>query len=460
MRTHVAVAIIAVTVVGIGASFLALYHGTGSRLRSQIDAELRSEAARWSRETAHATLSTPAAILAEARNFIATQPLSAQAVIISADAVGGRLVTNDPAFVNRASPAGAPYSPLLNATPGLSTITLPEAGRTRVLSNPIDAAGKAAGTLLLAASLKPVERAQASLWATFRIIGPVALVLALLIGVLLGSVIAAPVRRLAGVASAAQGNDLSVRVGLSGTHGEMRALGGAFNHLIERLERSVTHQRAVSEASRELRTPLAAVRSQAELLDHETDEQVRREGTATLLREVDELDRLVDDMLVLASAQDAQPVEVGTIDVSKFFEDLRHDLPQLGDRDFRVTPADGTLTADAQRLRQALSNLVRNAVARTEPGAAIAVNAHGAADHLEIGVSDEGPGIPPDELGQVFDRFRRLDQRRSDDRGASGLELAIARAIVEAHGGTIAAESPSGGGVTFRIDLPGYRAPR
>ena len=106
-----------------------------------------------------------------------------------------------------------------------------------------------------------------------------------------------------------------------------------------------------------------------------------------------------------------------------------------------------------------LRNLVRNAVAHTSPGDRVEVSARGRDGWLEIAVSDTGPGIPPEELAQIFERFHRLDQSRSRDSGGTGLGLAIARAIVEAHGGQIRAESSSGQGATFRIELPGYRPP-
>ena len=201
------------------------------------------------------------------------------------------------------------------------------------------------------------------------------------------------------------------------------------------------------------------LRAQVELLDRETDEQRRREGTATLLRRLDELDRLVGDMLTLASAEAGQLVEPRPIDLGGFFEDLRRDLPLFGERDFQLEAVAGTLEADPDRLTQVLRNLVRNAVAHTSPGDRVIVTAHAQGDRLEIAVSDSGPGIPPDQLEHIFERFYRVDRSRSRDRGGSGLGLAIARAIVEAHGGQIRAESAPGQGATFRVELPGFRAP-
>ena len=206
-----------------------------------------------------------------------------------------------------------------------------------------------------------------------------------------------------------------------------------------------------------MRTPLAVLRAQVELLDRETGEQRRHEAARPLLRRLDELDRLVSEMLTLASAEASQLVEPRTIELSDFFEDLRRDLPLFGERDFQLRAVDGTLQADPDRLTQVLRNLVRNAIAHTNPGDRVLVAARGHDGRLETAVSNTGPGIPPDELEQIFERYHHLDAWWSRDTGGSGLGLAIARAIVEAHGGTIHAESGPGEGATFRLELPGYR---
>ena len=105
-----------------------------------------------------------------------------------------------------------------------------------------------------------------------------------------------------------------------------------------------------------------------------------------------------------------------------------------------------------------LRNLVRNAVNVTRPGDPIRVTATPRGEALEFAVSDNGPGIPAEELERVFDRFHRVDAARDRGSGGTGLGLAIARAIVLAHGGWIRAESPAGGGATIRFSLPGYTA--
>jgi two-component system OmpR family sensor kinase len=236
-------------------------------------------------------------------------------------------------------------------------------------------------------------------------------------------------------------------------------LASAFDRMLDRLERAFARQRDfVSDASHELRTPLAVLRAQVELLDRETDDAQRHAATATLLRRLDEMDRLVSDMLTLAGAEAGRLIEPRPIDLEDFFEDLRRDLPLFGERRFGVEPVAGVLVADPDRLTQVLRNLVRNAVAHTTPEDAVSVRAHAAGGRLRIAVADTGPGIPAEHLERVFERFYRVDEGRARDTGGSGLGLAIARAIVEAHGGSIRADSAPGAGTTFTIELPGYQA--
>jgi two-component system, OmpR family, sensor kinase len=462
LRTQLALAIALVTAVAVGASFLALYSGTGTRLRAQIDTQLTTQAAEWRQFTSRSDLSTPAALETTARRFLASQRYHAEALINVVEVRGGHAVSNasDVLAGEEAREGDGRGSGLLDAPLGLSTASVAEAGSMRVLALPIMSGGRRVGTLRLANSLAPVTEAQSSLWRTFIIVGLVAVVLAALAGVGLATLITAPLRRITAVAAAATAGDLSQRAGPVSAGGEVGVLAGAFDKMLERMERTFKRQRDfVSDASHELRTPLSVLRAQVELLDREPDERRRRQGTQTLLGRLDELDRLVADMLTLASVEAGQLVEPETIQLIDFFEDVRRDLPLFGERDFRLNAAGGTLEADPQRLTQVLRNLVRNAVAHTAPGDRVQVVAHGHDGWLQIAVSDGGPGIPPEELEQIFERFHRLDRSRSRDSGGTGLGLAIARAIVEAHGGRIRAESPPGQGAIFRIELPGYRPP-
>ena len=462
LRAQLAVAIALVTSVAVGASFLALYSGTSSRLQKQVDAELRTQVSEWRQLTARADLSTPILLERTASQFIAAQRYHAESLLIVVQVAGGQTVSNNSELLTleERREQNTPESiGLLDSPTGLTTASVAEAGAMRVLATPIDFAGRRVGTLRVANPLTPVVQAQASLRRTFVIVGLLAVLVAVAAVIGLASLIAAPLRRMARVASAVSAGELSVRAGRVPAGAEVGLLADAFDQMLDRLERAFKRERDfVSDASHELRTPLSVLRAQVELLDRETEQRRRHEATGTLLRRLDELDRLVGDMLTLASAEAGQLIEPCSIDLHDFFQDLERDLPLFGERDFELHAVDGTLQADPDRLTQVLRNLIRNAVTHTHPGDRVTVAATARDRRLEITVTDTGPGIPPDQLERIFERFHRLDAGRARNSGGSGLGLAIARAIVEAHGGNITAESPPGQGATFRITLPGYRA--
>jgi signal transduction histidine kinase len=471
LRAQLALAIALITLLAVGLSFLAVYRGTGARLRDRIDSDLTAQVGEWQRFSRGADLSTPSRVERTARRFIASQSYHPASRIFLIDVAGGRPITNHPDILERELekeereersgeeeelPDG-----LVDAPEGVASVSVEEAGKMRIVTHPVGDQGRRVGTLHVADPLTPVENAEASLRRTFAVAGSLALLLAVAAGILIATLIARPLRRMATVAAAVDAGDLSQRAGSVAERGEVGALAAAFDRMLARLERAFARQRDfVSDASHELRTPLAVLRAQVELLDRETDERARQEGTATLLHRLDELDRLVADMLTLASAEAGRLVRPQPVDLTDFFEDLRRDLPLFGERDFDVEPVDGVLEADPDRLTQVLRNLVRNAVSHTTPGDRVTVAARSRDGWLELAVTDTGPGIAPDQLEHVFERFYRADEGRSRDSGGSGLGLAIARAIVEAHGGRIWAESPPGKGASFHLELPGYRPTR
>jgi signal transduction histidine kinase len=460
LRTQLTLAIAAVAALAVVASFLALYSSTSARLRDQIDAQLNTQAAEWRLFSQGADNSNQAELAQAARRFIVGQRYHAESLIIVFQMNRGGTVSNDPELVRREEARerdSGEATGLLRAPAGLSTQTVAEAGQMRVLTIPLQRGGQQVGTLRVANPLTPVEQAQSSLRRSFLLVGLLAVGVAVAVGLALASVIAAPLRRMARVAAAVEGGNLRERTGPVRARGELRLLADAMDHMLDRLEQTFRRQRDfVSDASHELRTPLTVLRAQVELLDRELDLQRRHEATATLLARIDELDRLVGDLLTLATAEAGQLVVPQEIGLRDFFEDLRRDMPLFGDREFALVPIDGTLHADPDRLTQVLRNLIRNAVTHTKPGDRVLVTATARGELLEIIVSDSGPGIPAEKLEDVFERFHRLDRGRSRASGGSGLGLAIARAITEAHGGRLYAESPPGSGAVFHLELPGY----
>lgn len=466
LRLQMALAIAVATTIAVAVTFVALYSGTSSRLRAEIDAQLRTQAAEWRQSTRGADLSTPVKLEAAARRFIAAQRYHAESLVTVVQVTGGRTVTNNAELIGLDKASGhndRPDGGLLGTAIGIHTADVPEAGSMRVLARTIDAGARTVGTLRVAEPLTPVTRAQSSMRRTLLLIAIVAVALAAIGGTALAAMIVAPLRRITSVAAAANEGDLTRRAGPVSGGGEVAVLARAFDAMLDRLELAFRRQREfVSDASHELRTPLAVIRAQIELIDREGDERSRHQGTATLLRRLDELDRLIADMLTLAGAEAGGLIVPRPIDVGDFLEDVRRDLPLFGERRFELQSIGGTLTADPDRLTQVVRNLVRNAVAHTQPGDTILVAARAAHNgHLELTVTDTGSGIPPDQLELIFERFHRVDDGRARDTGGTGLGLAIARTIVQAHGGTIVAQSPVADqrGARFTIELPGYRPP-
>ena len=464
MRARLAAAIALVTIGALAGSFFALHQRTGSDLQGGIDSNLREQYAEFQQELPRG-ISSAGQLERAARSFIASQRYHPESRIFLIEVAGRRNVTNEQRVVEpEVEREGAEQSNgLLDAPDGLANVSTEEASRLRIFSQPILAGGRRLGTFRVADPRAPIERAQSALRNTFLVVGAVALLVSLIVAGWLATLITRPIRRVASVASDVDAGDLTHRIGDMRSSDEVRLLAESFDHMLDRLEGAFRRQREfVSDASHELRTPLAVLRGQTELLERVgNDPEERQRVLGILLRELDQMNRLVDDMLALARAEAGELVRPQTILLGEVMEDLERDLPLLGARDFRVERIpDGTLEADPERLTQVFRNLAQNAVDHTGAEDRITVSAAVRGGSIEFCVADTGRGIPPDRLERIFDRFHRVDEARDRDHGGSGLGLAIARAIVEAHGGRIWAESPPGGGARIYFELPGFRRSR
>jgi signal transduction histidine kinase len=267
-----------------------------------------------------------------------------------------------------------------------------------------------------------------------------------------------------GVARVASG-DLSARVEVRGG-GDDRRLAVAFNRMAERLGSDEARRRELlADLAHELRTPLAVIRGNVEaMLDglYPVDPAHLR----TVLDETDVLARLLEDLRTLSTAEaGALVLHLEAVDVRTLIDDVLSAFGAQADErriSLRTTAPEGlpTIEVDPVRIAEVLANLVQNALRHTPAGGAVEVAASGStgssaasddggAGALVLTVSDTGPGIPPELLPHVFDRFVR-----APDSGGSGLGLAIAKSLVEAHGGSIQAENAPDGGTVVRIRLP------
>jgi signal transduction histidine kinase len=230
------------------------------------------------------------------------------------------------------------------------------------------------------------------------------------------------------------------------------------NAMLDRLATSFDHQRQLlDDAGHELRTPITIVRGHLELLDP-TDPSDVSETRTLALEELDRMQRVVDDLMVLAKSQRPDFVRPQPVAVDELLVSVRDLVAPLGDRDWRIeATTDLVVLLDQQRITQALVQLVANAIRFTAAGSVVALGAVLTGSELRIWVRDVGVGIAPEDRIRIFERFGRgrgtAAAQDSPDDGA-GLGLAIVAAIAEAHHGRVELDSTPGRGSTFTLCLP------
>lgn len=261
--------------------------------------------------------------------------------------------------------------------------------------------------------------------------------------------------------------DLTQRVEITAADNDIAQLAHTFNQMLDRLEAGVADQRQfLDDAAHELRTPLTIIRGNLELMEagDAADVDQTRE---LVLDELDRMKRLVGDLLLLARAQRPDFIEFAPVDVQDLGHDLQDRVHMLADRGWETAvTASGTVSADRQRLQQAVIQLAANAAKFSEDGTRIEVRVdwaeptaevrervqHPAARYLVLSVQDNGSGIAPEDLERVFARFGRSESHRGKE--GSGLGLPIVLAIAEGHRGTVTVDSTVGIGSTFRVWIP------
>lgn len=262
-----------------------------------------------------------------------------------------------------------------------------------------------------------------------------------------------------------QGTDLSRRIGLGGPDDELRRLADTFDDMLERVEDAFESQRDfIHEASHELRNPLAVIRTNLDvtLSDPDADAEELRHTAEVVQRSTERMARLVDDLLVYARkgtlSLEHEPVDVSSI-VRDAAEEFRTPAEAGGVSIYQRAPEGLWVIGDRLSLRQALANLLANAVRVAPPGSTIRVRGGQEGPWVWLGVEDQGPGIDPADHDRVFQRFWRGDPKEGREQGRSGLGLTIVRQIAEAHGGVVKLASSPGNGAAFALWIPAAEAP-
>jgi signal transduction histidine kinase len=327
-------------------------------------------------------------------------------------------------------------------------------GTARVLARPLP--GRfAASVVVVGQSLDDRNVALSGLVTSFAVGGPLAILLASGIGYALATAGLAPVEAMRRRAAEVSLTGDDERLPVPGVRDEVRRLGETLNDMLDRLRASFERERRfVADASHELRTPIAVVKTEVEgaLRTGDYGPGVR-EALVAAVEECDHLAQLAEDLLVIARAGDgALPLRRESLAVRRVLDGVRERFAARArerSRQIRLEADDDLrVRADRVRLGQALGNLVDNALRHGEGD--VLLTARSAAGGVELDASDEGPGFDPDIADRAFERFTRGDRART--RGGTGLGLAIVSTVAEAHGGQ--ATIVPGRGATVRIWLP------
>ena len=322
---------------------------------------------------------------------------------------------------------------------------------TRLFAAPVQTPTGPA-VVVVGSSLQDLADHMLQLGATLAIVTPIAVILISTAGWLLAGAALRPVERMRREAAAISSSDPESRLTLPPADDEITHLGATMNAMLDRIQTSVERERRfVDDASHELRTPLSILKAELDLaLARPRTPDELTAALRSAAEETDHLVRLAEDLLVLARAHD------GRLPVRGESTDLRDLLGSIAERhrpaaanagvEIAVDAYAEPICVDVARVRQAMDDLLDNAVRHVPPGGDVTVKGMAAEGAIHLIVEDSGTGFSPDVLSRAFEPFVRSADGDDGDRGRSGLGLAIVRVIAEAHGGSVQAENlPTGG---------------
>jgi heavy metal sensor kinase len=313
-----------------------------------------------------------------------------------------------------------------------------------------------------------IARSEEPLWSEFQrlvtvlVLGfPVALAIAGLGGYGLAVRVLAPLETMARRAEKISAENLSDRLPVENPQDELGHLARVFDDALARLERSFEQlRRFTADASHELRTPLTAIRTVGEVgLQQDGDVRHYRDVVGSMLEEANGLTRLVDSLLTISRADSGHiqlnRTNFALLDAAREATALMEVLAEEKAQRLTVEgDANLKISADRVIVRQAMVNIIDNAVKYSPRGGPISVRVSRSGNSAVVEVQDSGPGISLEHREHVFERFYRVDKGRSRESGGAGLGLAIVKWAVEAHGGQVMLACGANGGCTFTMDFP------
>ncbi len=332
--------------------------------------------------------------------------------------------------------------------------------RVRVYNLPLQRSGRTVGVVQVGKSYHDYDLALAQLGEATASGAVLALIGAGLIGWAVAGRALRPVAAITATAHAiAQSQSFERRLPTQLANDEVGQMAQAFNEMLDSLQAAYAAQRRfVADASHELRAPLTTIKGNLEFLLRAPDlpPAERTEALADALAEASRMGRLVNDLLALARADSGQQLNPQPVALANLLADLwQESLPRAGGVQLTLGRLDDVMVwGDPDRLRQLAVILIDNALKYTPAGGRVEISLLRRRDCAELRVADTGIGIDPEDLPHIFARFFRADKARARDDGGVGLGLAIAKAVVDLHGGTIEAASTPGQGSVFTVTLP------
>lgn len=348
---------------------------------------------------------------------------------------------------------------LQSSLPLFRNVTIQDS-HLRTLSVPLQVSGRPIGTLQVATSTDLIDSIREIL---FYILLGTTLISMLLTGISSWLVIGQALAPLSIVTETAlqisHANDLSRRIPYHGTErDEIGQLIHSFNETLERLEKLfASQQRFLADVSHELRTPITVIKANADLM--RMMKEVDQESLDSIKEETDRLTRMVGDLLLLAQAEAGKlPLTFQLVELDTILLNVLKELHLLaGDRiQLKISEIDQVqVKGDADRLKQVLVNLISNAIKYTPGNGMVTLELSKVDNQSKLVIRDTGPGIPPEDLPHIFERFYRAEKSRTRSKTSGfGLGLSIAYWIINNHGGHIDVESQEGSGTIFTIWLP------
>jgi heavy metal sensor kinase len=377
--------------------------------------------------------------------------------VLSAD---GRVAWRGPAA--HAYPALSPsaLSDVLRGETVYDTIRIPDAPSVRRIALPVYRNGAVRYILQAESKLRFIEHALRQLAMLLVVISISILALAWVGSRWVADQALTPVEALSSTAERISGSSLKTRVSLDAPYAEFQRLAQVFNAMLERLQHVFEAQRRfIADAAHELKTPLTIIKGNVEVaLKKDRSAEEYREVLIGNLAQVERLISLTRTLLMLSQfAGDRPPIKLVPLALEPMLKELTGELAVLAE-DRRITlaleaqPVPPVLGCEGW-LRHLVINLMDNALRHTPPGGIVKVRLGQEGEQVAIKVTDTGPGIPPEHLPHLFERFYRAESARDRESGGVGLGLAIVNEIAEAHGGTVRAESEVGKGSSFTVTL-------